>query len=235
MKTFLMYYDRYETATTSKMLDVEHYVLCHNNKEKFKCIGQKGTLIETGQPKGIQNNFNFGLSMLEEGEWGIFMSDDLVRAKWYNGIRFTEVPVQRVVQELINVLPKCDKMGIKLVGLAPSDNPTFARNKKYSKYGLVDGRCFAIKKTEFRFHDQINTIPDYYATAYHLNKYKGNLILSYCLLDFKRYAADGLGTIEARIKDKMKDVRIMCQLFPNNVKVKDKIGEPKGSHIVITK
>jgi|DEB0MinimDraft_6_1074348.scaffolds.fasta_scaffold27092_2 hypothetical protein len=235
MKVFLMYYDRYETATTSKMLDINHYVLCHNNAGKFNCIGDNGKLIETGQPKGIQNNFNFGLSMLEDGEWAIFMSDDLVSAKWYNGTKFVETKVNKVLNEMISVLPKCDNMGVKLVGLASSANPIFARGKKYSKYGLVDGRCFAIKKTEFRFHDQINTIPDYYATAYHLNKYKGNLILSYCLLDFKRYEAGGLGTIEARIIDKMKDVRIMCQLFPNNVMVKDKVGQPKGSHIIIKK
>ena len=68
MKIFLMYYDRYETATTSKLLEKEHIVLCHNNKEKFKCIGEKGTLIETNCPKGIQNNFNYGIELLEKNE-----------------------------------------------------------------------------------------------------------------------------------------------------------------------
>lgn len=236
MKIFLMYYDRYDSATTSKMLDIEHYVLCHNNKERFTCIGDKGTLIQTNQPKGIQNNFNFGLSMLEEGEWGIFMSDDLVNAKSLQDGKFKKCNPSIVVNELISTLPLSDKAGVKLVGLATNDNNIFAKgSKKYSRYGLVDGRCFAIKKTSFRFHDQINTIPDYYATAYHLNKYGGNLILNHYLLNFKRYEKGGLGSIEERLKDKMKDVRIMCQLFPNNVKVKDKIGEPKGSHIIITK
>ena len=85
-----MYYDRFENATTSKMLDLEHVVLCHNNKEKFNCIGKKGTLIETNQPKGIQNNFNYGLSLLEQNEWGIFMSDDLCGAKKLSDNKFQD-------------------------------------------------------------------------------------------------------------------------------------------------
>jgi hypothetical protein len=72
MKIFLMYYDRFENATTSKILKKEHIVLCHNNKEKFNCISENGTLIETKEPKGIQNNFNYGLSLLKKDEWGVF-------------------------------------------------------------------------------------------------------------------------------------------------------------------
>jgi hypothetical protein len=119
-----------------------------------------------------------------------------------------------------------------LVGLNSTGNPFYAKNK-YSKYGLIDGRCFAIKKTEFVFHNEISTIPDYYASAYHLNKYGGNLILNYCFLDFKRYEKGGLGTAKDRIKDKLKDIQLMKSLFPNNIIIKDKPNEPKGSHIKI--
>ena len=227
-----MYYDRFTNATTSKMLDLEHIVLCHNNKDKFNCIGEKGTLIETNQPKGIQNNFNYGLSLLEDNEWGIFMSDDLIGAKKLSDNKFQDCSIKYPLKELIDILPTCDKIGVKLVGLNSTGNPFYARNK-YSKYGLVDGRCFAIKKTEFRFHENINTIPDYYASAYHLNKYGGNLILNYCFLDFKRYEKGGLGSVNDRINDKMKDIKIIKSLFPNNVKIKDKPGEPKNSHIII--
>ena len=123
-------------------------------------------------------------------------------------------------------------MGVKLVGLNSTGNPFYAKNK-YSKYGLVDGRCFAIKKTEFVFHKDINTIPDYYASAYHLQKYGGNLILNYCFLEFERYGKGGLGSVSERINDKLKDVKLMVALFPKNVKIKDKPKEPKGSHIII--
>ena len=227
-----MYYDRFTNATTSKMLDLEHIVLCHDNKDKFNCLGEKGALIETNQPKGIQNNFNYGLSLLEDNEWGIFMSDDLIGAKRLVDNKFQDCSINYSLNELIGILPTCDKIGVKLVGLNSTGNPFYARNK-YSKYGLVDGRCFAIKKTEFRFHENINTIPDYYASAYHLNKYGGNLILNYCFLDFKRYEKGGLGSVNDRINDKMKDIKIIKSLFPNNVKIKDKPGEPKNSHIII--
>jgi hypothetical protein len=232
MKVFLMYYDRFENATTSKMLDIEHTVLCHNNKEKFNCISDKGVLLQTNEPKGIQNNFNYGLSLLKKDEWGLFLSDDLLEAKKLENNKFVNCDVRYVLNELINILPNCDKMGVKLVGLNSTGNPFYAKNK-YSKYGLVDGRCFAIKKTNFRFHPDINTIPDYYATAYHLKKYGGNLILNHCFLDFKRYGKGGLGTVDERIKDKLKDINLMLNLFPKNVKLKHKPNEPKGSHIII--
>jgi len=232
MKIFLMYYDRFEIATTSKMLTKNHIVLCHNNKERFNCISDNGTLIETNQPKGIQNNFNYGLSLLDKDEWAIFLSDDLIEAKLLNGNKFVKCDIDFVLNELISILPKCDLMGVKLVGLNSTGNPFYAKNK-YSKFGLVDGRCFAIKKTEFIFHNEISTIPDYYASAYHLKKYGGNLILNYCFLDFKRYDDGGLGTIDKRLNDKLKDIKLMINLFPNNVKIKDKPNEPKGSHIII--
>jgi hypothetical protein len=227
-----MYYDRFETATTSKMLKKNHIVLCHDNKEKFKCISDNGTLIETNQQKGIQNNFNYGLSLLDKDEWGIFLSDDLIEAKLLNGNKFESCDIDFVLNELINILPKCDLMGVKLVGLNSTGNPFYAKNK-YSKYGLIDGRCFAIKKTDFTFHNEISTIPDYYASAYHLKKYGGNLILNYCFLEFERYGKGGLGSVSERLNDKLKDIRLMIKLFPNNVKIKDKPKEPNGSHIII--
>jgi len=232
MKIFLMYYDRFNDATTSKLLNIEHIVLCHDNKDKFTCINDKANLIQTNKPKGIQNNFNYALELLEKNEWGIFLSDDLIEGKKLENNKFIKCDVNYVLNELITILPKCDLMGIKLVGLNSTGNPFYAKNK-YSKYGLVDGRCFAIKKTDFKFHSDINTIPDYYASAYHLNKYGGNLILNYCFLDFKRYEKGGLGTAKDRIKDKLKDIQIMKFLFPNNITIKDKPNEPKGSHIII--
>lgn len=51
--------------------------------------------------------------------------------------------------------------------------------------------------------------------------------------DFKRYEKGGLGTVNERINDKIKDVKLMVGLFPKNVKIKDKPNEPKNSHIII--
>jgi|GEM_PF-5992116 len=234
MKIFLMYYDRYETATTSKMIDIEHFVLCHNNKDKFNCIGPKGTLIETNQPKGIQNNFNFGLDMLEYDEWGIFMSDDCIGAKKIKDSKFVECDTMFPINELINIIPIAEQSGIKLIGLNNTGNSFYFKNN-FSYSGLVDGRCFAIKKTSFRFHNEINTIPDYYATIYHKKKYKYNLIINYTFLDFKRYEKGGLGSINERIDDKIKDINIIKALYPRSIEIKEKPNHPSGSHIIIKK
>ena len=227
-----MYYDRHDDATTSKLIQAPHIVLCHTGKEKFTCINDSAKLVETNQPKGIQNNFNYGLSMLDEDEWCVFLSDDLVCGKVLVDGRFVDEDVNVVLDRFIRLVNKADKTGVKLVGMNSTGNPFYAK-KKYSKYGLVDGRCFAIKKTGFTFHDQINTIPDYYASAFHLRKYGGNLIANEFFLDFKRYETGGLGTLKERIGDKMKDVKIMLSIFPENIRIKDKPNQPKGSHIII--
>jgi hypothetical protein len=234
MKLFLMYYDRYETATTSKMIDIEHFVLCHSNKDKFNCIGDKGTLLETGEPKGIQNNFNYGLDMLEDGEWGIFMSDDLIGAKKIKDGKFIDCDIMHPINEIINIIPIAESGGIKLIGLNNTGNSFYFKNN-FSYSGLVDGRCFAIKKTSFKYHSQINTIPDYYATIYHKKKYRYNLIINYTFLDFKRYEKGGLGSIDERMKDKIKDIDIIRTLYPNSIDIKEKANHQSGSHIIIKK
>jgi hypothetical protein len=188
--------------------------------------------VQTNRPKGIQHNFNAGLEMLDEGEWGVFMSDDLTGAYRMHEGKYEKCPVTFVLDELLKSLALCDKMGVRLVGLSSTGNPFYAKNR-YSKYGLVDGRCFAIKKGSFRFHDEISTIPDYYATAWHLQKYGGNLVLNHVYLDFKRYGAGGLGSVDERMPKKLADIALMKRLFPKNVVIKDKTGQPKGSHIAI--
>tara|TARA_R100001129_G_scaffold169296_1_gene137941 strand:+ start:309 stop:1025 length:717 start_codon:yes stop_codon:yes gene_type:complete len=234
-KVFALYYDRFNDATTSEALfeaGIEHNILCHNNKNKFKNI--YGIINESNKPKGIQNNFNFGLDLLFDNEWGIFISDDYKKSYKIDRQKnkFVECELKYVYDQLCKTIKLADKIGVKLVGLNSTGNILYA-SKKYGKYGLVDGRLFAIKKTEFRWRDDISCITDYYATIYHLNKYKGNLILQDCYADFERYGAGGIGTLEERANDKKKDILILKNLYPNNVIVKDKKGQPKGTHIKI--
>tara|TARA_R110002020_G_scaffold56888_3_gene156967 strand:+ start:1155 stop:1871 length:717 start_codon:yes stop_codon:yes gene_type:complete len=235
MKVFTLYYDRFETATTSLALKnskIEHTVICHYNKEKFKNIC--GDIIETNKAKGIQYNLNAGLELLEEGEWGVFLSDDYKKSfrldKKDN--KFVECELEEVFENLVEATKVADTVGVKLVGLNSTGNALYA-SKKYGKYGLVDGRMFAIKKTEFEWRKDINTITDYYASLYHMKKYGGNLILQDCYAEFDRYASDGIGTAQNRAEDKKKDIRILKNLFRNMVKVKEKAGQPKGTHIII--
>jgi len=237
MKIILMYYDRYEEATTSlelSKINEPHYVLCHDNKELFTCIGEHGELIQTNNPKGIQHNFNYGLELLDDDEWGIFLSDDYVCSKKLVGEKFIDCDMSYPLNELKSIIPKADEAGVRLIGLNSTGNPFYSQ-KKYSKFGLIDGRAFAIKKTDFRWHKGISTITDYYVTIYHLKKYGGNLILNHTYMDFDRYKPKGLGSVQERVPDKLKDIKVIQTLFPDNVVIKDKPNQPKGSHIVIKK
>jgi len=237
MKVFTLYYDRFETATTSKALhdaSISHTVLCHKDKDKFKNI--YGELVETNAPKGIQHNLNSGLDLLEYGEWGIFMSDDYKKSFTLDKVKnkFIACDLKEVYDNLLEAISISDKIGAKLVGLNCTGNAMFSKNK-FGKYGLVDGRMFAIKKTDFRWRDDINCITDYYASLFHLDKYKGNLVLQHCYAEFERYGSDGIGTAEDRAEDKRKNISILKNLYPKNVKVKDKKGQPKGTHITINR
>ena len=82
MKTFIFTYDRYNTITTSQYLkDIPHIVLCHTEEQKQKFIGGGrvyGEVIASGEPKGLANNRNFALDMLQQGEWACFWVDDLI-------------------------------------------------------------------------------------------------------------------------------------------------------------
>lgn len=235
IKIFLMYYDRFETATTSQALKKEkHIILCHNNKERFKNI--HGELIETKEKKGIQNNFNFALNTLKRNEWAIFMSDDYKKSFKLNKQKtdFIRCELSEVLNNLKETIKIADKINVKLVGLNSTGNAMYSK-KKYGKFGLVDGRFFAIKKTDFLFDERINCATDYYATLFHLKRYKGNLISNHYYSTFERYTKNGIGTLEQRAEQKKKDVFILKNLFPNNVKIIDKKGQPKGTHIKITR
>jgi len=64
-----------------------------------------------------------------------------------------------------------------------------------------------------------------------MKKNTKNLIVNTHFLDFERYTDGGLGSVQKRLKQKMKEIQIMLKLFPKNVIIADKPNQPKGSHI----
>ena len=87
MKVFTFFYNRYDTATTSKALfenGIKHNVLIHNENdcEKFK-IGNTlfGNPIVTGNGKGLAYQRNSALDLMNIGEWAVFMCDDFKKIK----------------------------------------------------------------------------------------------------------------------------------------------------------
>ena len=91
------------------------------------------------------------LQLLKEGEWGYFLSDDYEKSfRLEKGInKFVECDLKYVFEKLVETTKIADKVGVKLVGLNSTGNALYAQ-KKYGKYGLVDGRMFALKKTIFQ-------------------------------------------------------------------------------------
>ena len=87
MKIIIFTYDRYDSITTSEYFkEHEHIILCHTEDMKKKYIEHKrlyGEIIANNQPKGTSNNRNYALSLMEEGEWALFISDDLVNVYKY--------------------------------------------------------------------------------------------------------------------------------------------------------
>ena len=72
MKIIIFTYDRFDTITTSRYFKgMKHTVLCHTNQQKQKFINAGniyGDIIATNQPKGLSNNRNFALDMLNDDE-----------------------------------------------------------------------------------------------------------------------------------------------------------------------
>jgi hypothetical protein len=230
-----MYYDRYDEATTSLALSkegIEHYVLCHSDAAKFTCIGSTGTIIETGEPKGIQNNFNWALKNTKKGDWCIFLSDDYTKSKILQGDKFINVGIEYPIEEIKKAIIMSENIGVKLIGLNSVGNPFFV-TKRITTGGLVDGRCFAIQRTDFLFDESISTIPDYYSTCWHLKRYKKNIILNYTFMDFKRYGKKGLGSVTERMEQKKQDCLTIMKAFPELAYFKNKPGQEENSHIVI--
>jgi hypothetical protein len=54
-------------------------------------------------------------------------------------------------------------------------------------------------------------------------------------MEYARYSEKGIGTIEQRASQKIKDVALLKQLFPKNIEIRSKSGQPAGSHCVIKK
>lgn len=84
MKVFVFAYDRFDSMSTSTMLEAEgidHVVLCHTQDAADRFV-EEGTarrdrLVVTDQPRGLAYNRNVALDSMEHGEWALFLVDDL--------------------------------------------------------------------------------------------------------------------------------------------------------------
>ena len=261
MKTFTFFYNRYETATTSKALadnDIEHYVMIHSESdyEKFMQGGtMKGIPVITNNDKGLAYQRNSALDMVNDDEWCVFMSDDFQMIKAFNFDRFkidekvftdkdtTEYnkaenrykdrPTLKQLYELFPYLINmAERFNIHLIAFAFNNNP---RNliRKYSFKGLCDGRFWLIKKSHLKFDINTQLIDDVSWTVLNLKEFGNNLIVNWIDPEFERYSKGGFGSINQRIEQRKTEAKYLVDKFYPLIRYADKAGWEDKTHIKI--
>lgn len=237
MKIFIFAYDRYTSMTTQKFFK-EPIVLVHSHDHLAKFV-DGGTITDqltiiTGNPRGLAKQRNFALNMMEDGEWALFINDDLINITeldvydnmydrvnidisetsiWTRKFNY-KIDEDRFSQRLAECMNKAEDEGINLVGFSYYDNPLF-RSKKWVYNKLVDGRCFLIKKTALRFDEHVNAMEDWALTARNLQMFGKTLINQWILTKCKRWTPGGFGTKADRQEERMIEKDYLLETYPN--------------------
>jgi hypothetical protein len=259
-KVFVFAYDRYDTMTTPRLLEasgIKPTVLCHssNDIQRFLDGGtaSEGTIIATGEPKGLGRQRNAALEMMEDGEWAMFLVDDLFRftelatydtepypiipvdisnsAEWGRAFK-KEIDIVQLLQRGLEDTAYCDAIGSHLLGWSSNANPLF-RKKRYTHNVLADGRAWMVKKSDLRFDVNVQTIDDYGWTAANIVRHGISVTNNWILPEAKRFTIGGYGTQEARLEQKMRDCAYLVERYPNIVHYKSKKNTPDRAHVTI--
>lgn len=260
MRTFIFTYNRYDSITSSMMWEeagLDHTVLCHTDEaaEQFTAHGRVNPdrLHVTGAPKGLANNRNAALDMMNDGEWALFLVDDLktltevadydTRPQAALGINMknqrqlaptlkqpiTPNEFMGRCDELVNA---CETVGAKLGGFAGIDNPLF-RDRHWKFNVLADGRCWVVQKSTLRFDTGAQMIDDLCWCAQNIQRFGTIVVNQWVLPDCARYTAGSFGSIEQRLPQKLAEAKHLVTTYPGLVRYKAKAGWPDGSHVVL--
>lgn len=258
MKTFTFFYDRYSDATTSKQLHangIEHYVMIHSEKHltEFNKYGTiKGKPVVTNEMKGLANQRNRALDMVDVGEWCVFMCDDFIKIKSYpqamiegsitrlpitlenqNNYRLKdEITLKQMFAYFPRLIQIAEKNNIHLVGFGLHDNP-MNLGRKFTTRGLADGRFWLIKKSNYNFDLKAQLIDDVAWTAENLVRHGNVLILNWLVPYFKRYSSGGFGSTNERIAQRKKECEYLSRKYNPLVRIAKKPNWEYGTHIRI--
>lgn len=260
MRTFIFTYNRYDSISTPMFWEeagLDHTVLCHTEEaaEQFIEHGRVNPdrLIATGEPKGLAHNRNAALDMMEDGEWALFLVDDLksltevadydTRTAPTLGINLKNqkqiaptmkqpLTPDRFMERCDELATACETVGAKLGGYAGIDNPLF-RDRKWKFNSLADGRCWVVQKSSLRLDTGAHSIDDYCWTAQNIDRYGVVVVNQWVLPDCARYTPGGYGSIEDRMPQKLKETRHLVNTYPHLIAYKDKKGHPPGGHVTI--
>ncbi|WP_395772562.1 hypothetical protein [Arenimonas sp.] len=260
-RVFVFTYDRYETITTSPMLEaenIEHVVLCHSEEQKDHFIEagrvRPDRIIATGEPRGLAYNRNIALDMMTEGEWAMFLVDDLRsvssvdtydteleasplpitmenQSEWRPRFR-TKISLETFLERAHKDTEHAEKMGAHLVGFCGVGNVLF-RTKKWTYNTFADGRAWMVQKTDLRFDRNVHTIDDLCWTALNIDRFGVTVNDNWILPDCSRYTAGGYGSISDRLEQKMTEIDYLVRTYPHLITTRAKKGWPEGSHAVL--
>jgi hypothetical protein len=258
VKTFTFFYDRYSDATTSKELyanGIEHYVMIHSEKHltEFNKHGTiKGKPVVTNEMKGLANQRNRALDMVDVGEWCVFMCDDFVKIKSYsqamiegsiNRLPITfenqnkyrlknEITLKQMFTYFPRLIQIAEKNKIHLIGFGLHDNP-MNLGRKFTTRGLADGRFWLIKKSNYNFDLKAQLIDDVAWTAENLVRHGNVLVLNWVVPYFKRYSSGGFGSTSERIAQRKKECGYLSRKYDPLVRIANKPNWEYGTHIRI--
>jgi len=260
MKVFTFFYNRYNTATTSKALyenGIDHNVLIHKDAD-YDLFKKGGTVygkpLVTNAQKGLAYQRNNALDIMDLGEWAVFMCDDFKKIQSYpvkdvlskklhldvnfqnqNKLTVTKQPPMRL-KEMFTMFPKlidlAESANIHLIGFGLHTNPLNLRNK-FGYRGLADGRFWLVKKSNYRFDLNAQLIDDVSWTCENLIRHKKVLIMNWTVPLFSRYTSGGFGSTTERKELRKKECNYLCNRFNPLVKMAKKPNWDYGTHIRI--
>ena len=260
LKVFVFGYNRYDSMSTSIMLEqegIEHYVLCHTQDAADLFVengtAKKERLIVTNCPRGLAYQRNYALNMMEEGEWALFLVDDLKSVselRNYDRTKEAKLPITtenqnhygkrfenpitmiQFMKRTHELIAECEKYGANLGGFAGINNPLY-RAKHWSYNVLADGRAWAVRKTHLRFDENVQLIDDLCWTALNIKHFGLVIVNQWVLPDCRRYSAGAFGSIEERMPQKLAEAKYLVETYPELISFKEKAGWPFGAHVVL--
>tara|TARA_R100001086_G_scaffold228414_1_gene147872 strand:- start:873 stop:1709 length:837 start_codon:yes stop_codon:yes gene_type:complete len=260
-KVFTFFYNRFTDATTSLALKengIEHNVLIHKEEDLDKFIKGKtiaGNPIITNKPKGLAYQRNAALELMEEGEWAVFMCDDFkdIRSYPINDIMNVNKKInvnfenqqehtlrqdkfKMNLSEMFTMFPRlielAEKNKIHLVGFGLHDNP-LNLGRKFATRGLADGRFWLVKKSKYKFDENVQMVDDVCWTAENLIRHNNVLILNWTVPYFKRYTAGAFGSISERKQQRLRECKYLANKFNPLIKIAHKANWDYGTHVRI--
>ena len=138
------------------------------------------------------------------------------------------------LKEMFSMFPPliklAEKNNVYLIGFALHDNPLNLKNKFTTK-GLADGRFWLIKKSNYKFDENVQLVDDVSWTAENIVRHGKVLVLNWCVPFFSRYTAGGFGSIEKRLDQRKKECAYLVKKFYPLVRFAKKAKWEAGTHI----